>query len=439
MAYLDELSEREYEILILVATGASNKEIAVKLNISINTVKVHLRNIFTKINVASRTEATLYAIVNGIVITPRSEDTLIEPESASHPPNTTTFWRIRLSILVALITLIIIIVWGRYENQSQSQNGSVNESGISDNDTKWQELAPLPEGRFAMAASMYEEKVYMIAGETQTGITDSTIRYTLGKKSWEKLSDKPTAVKDIQTVLIDEKLYVPGGLTENGATMVLEVYDLRKDIWIEKSPLMQPRSAYALAAMDGKLYLFGGWDGEKVVDTVYQYDPIEDSWTIKTHMSGARAYFGAIAILGKIYVTGGWDGMKTLANNEAYVPGRDNPNDIAWETLTPMPAIRCAFAVNTIANTLFVIGGTSDCDGGRDMHSDYTTSILHYIPSEDEWIPIDIGNPYALVQTAVSASSNSLLIFGGINDDLPSKASYSYQVYYILNIPNAQN
>src|SRR5512147_3170269 len=62
-----QISEREREILRLVATGATNQQIAYKLNISINTVKVHLRNIFGKIGVTSRTEATLYAIRVGLV------------------------------------------------------------------------------------------------------------------------------------------------------------------------------------------------------------------------------------------------------------------------------------------------------------------------------------------------------------------------------------
>src|SRR6478672_8058246 len=62
-----QISEREREILRLVATGATNQQIAHQLNISINTVKVHLRNIFGKIGVASRTEATVFAVRSGLV------------------------------------------------------------------------------------------------------------------------------------------------------------------------------------------------------------------------------------------------------------------------------------------------------------------------------------------------------------------------------------
>jgi NarL family two-component system response regulator LiaR len=59
------LSEREMEVLKLAATGVSNKDIAQQLFLSPRTVQVHLGNIFTKLGVASRTEAILYALKRG--------------------------------------------------------------------------------------------------------------------------------------------------------------------------------------------------------------------------------------------------------------------------------------------------------------------------------------------------------------------------------------
>ncbi|NHM27269.1 response regulator transcription factor [Desulfofundulus sp. TPOSR] len=61
------LTNRELEILQLLAQGESNKSIAQKLFISEKTVKNHLTNIFQKLNVNDRTQAVLYAIKNKLV------------------------------------------------------------------------------------------------------------------------------------------------------------------------------------------------------------------------------------------------------------------------------------------------------------------------------------------------------------------------------------
>lgn len=56
------LSEREIEILRIVAGGASNKEVAARLSISVNTVRVHVHEIFKKLGIKSRTQAALYVL-----------------------------------------------------------------------------------------------------------------------------------------------------------------------------------------------------------------------------------------------------------------------------------------------------------------------------------------------------------------------------------------
>jgi DNA-binding NarL/FixJ family response regulator len=66
-AYPDGLSEREVEVLRLIAAGRSNREIAEALVISLNTVFRHVTHILTKTGAANRTEAAAYAIRHGLV------------------------------------------------------------------------------------------------------------------------------------------------------------------------------------------------------------------------------------------------------------------------------------------------------------------------------------------------------------------------------------
>ena len=62
----DPLTERELDVLRLVAQGCSNKEIALKLSVSELTVRTHVSNVLGKLHLASRTQAALYALQKGI-------------------------------------------------------------------------------------------------------------------------------------------------------------------------------------------------------------------------------------------------------------------------------------------------------------------------------------------------------------------------------------
>jgi two-component system NarL family response regulator len=63
----ESLTTRELDVLRMLAAGKSNKEIALRLSITETTVKSHLRSIFTKLGVLSRTEAVTVASRRGLV------------------------------------------------------------------------------------------------------------------------------------------------------------------------------------------------------------------------------------------------------------------------------------------------------------------------------------------------------------------------------------
>ncbi len=62
-----ELTDREMEVLKLIANGLNNSRIAEQLVISENTVKGHISNILSKLHLADRTQAAVYAWQQGIV------------------------------------------------------------------------------------------------------------------------------------------------------------------------------------------------------------------------------------------------------------------------------------------------------------------------------------------------------------------------------------
>lgn len=70
----DDLTAREMEVLRLLASGRSNHEIAEALTVSDETIKTHVGNILTKLHVAHRAQAMIYALKRGVISLDEIED-----------------------------------------------------------------------------------------------------------------------------------------------------------------------------------------------------------------------------------------------------------------------------------------------------------------------------------------------------------------------------
>ncbi len=444
----DSLSERELEILRLVATGAANKEIARQLVISPNTVKVHLRNIFAKIGVASRTEATLYAMKIGLVPAvavqgePSSDtirDTempgeegrgLVEPQPVPTPRVWKT-WQISLALLAVLALVTISVTGLRLLNPFAPAPTTAAQATLSAGlATRWTGKAGLPAPRKGMGAVAYENAFYLIAGQTPAGLDGATLRYRIAENAWETLASKPTAVTDIQAALLGEKIYVPGGCLADGSPIgVMEVYDPRQNSWEAKAPLPEPVCAYALATYEGQLYLFGGKRDGNYLSTVYLYDPQEDRWQERQPMSTPRAYAGAVEVSGKILVIGGYDGQQALSLNEASFPNREDAGEQAWETYAPIPESRYAMGITQLAGLVYLVGGLGDQGSSGEMAS------LQYHPQADEWFQFESAPEPAGAYPSVLSSGSFLYILGGETQAGLSAYHQSYQAIYTISVP----
>ena len=446
------LSEREVEILRLVATGASNKEIAIHLAISPNTVKVHLRNIFTKIGVVSRTEATLYALKSGLVnhpagnLSPAQEqaDRPVEggelalestPLPAERPRGRAALWVFGPGGAILLVLILAGIPWIFSQATRRTLVPPDPTAAVSQIPSRWQEKAPLPAAIEKGCAIFYANNLYLIGGAEGKTILNTVYRGGLAGDVWTKMSARPDAVTDTRCALLGELIYVPGGVNQAGAvTTELAVYDPRDDRWSEKAPLPHGLSRYGLAAFEGKLYLFGGWDGSQYSRAVYAYDPSTDRWSEGAGLPSARSDLSANAVEGKIVLAGGWDGMNALKEVLFYIPSRENSPDGPLSKGPALSQARCQMESVSLANMVYLFGGSAEPGSGSALNP----VVLD--PTQAGWAPLDLpANIQIGRQAAVVNAGNYIHLFGGVSGQQPSSQHLMYQAIYTINIPLTTN
>jgi DNA-binding CsgD family transcriptional regulator len=432
----ETLSERELDVLRCVAGGASNKQIASDLSISQNTVKVHLRNIYVKLDVSSRTEAATAAIHHGYIAVPghssvEAVDSELQVATETVQPAKSAIpiqgldvatkdkgarklaqqnWRILALLLLLLLSAIAILVLA-WQLTNKNQVTEVPEPFQAQpiGDTHWLTSRPMPEGRSNMAVAAVGLDVYQIGGQTAAGVDGKVHVFNSRDAVWREAEEKPTAVADASAVELYGELYVVGGRQANGQpTATVEAYSPSQDAWRPIAALPQP-IAGGLTLSDGAfLYTFGGWDGKKALNTAFVYDPSADSWRPLPSMPHAQAFAAGGALAGKLVVAGGTDGQSELSTCHVFDPISEE-----WSGCPTMLQPRAAAGSAVLLNKLYVIGG------GLNSENEITFSEV-YDPIGETW---QVVNTPTLVDTAgwpfpgVSQVETRIYALGGRKGD----------------------
>jgi DNA-binding CsgD family transcriptional regulator/N-acetylneuraminic acid mutarotase len=401
----EPLSEREREIVRLVATGATNRMIAHQLSISPNTVKVHLRNIFSKLEISSRTEATVTAIREGWVeviedqadgvaaIDGTSATTRARPMEAGVPEGLTVLLeplprtkRLYLLFSVLAIAAVTALSWPRVSSSSAEvcENeftadcpAEAGELALDEPESLWVSGAqmPQPRGRFALVS--FRRYLYVIGGETSEGVTGSTLVYHPQEDAWSTGADKLTPAANLAAVALEDRIYAIGGGSQQGKPLAaLEVYDPETDSWDRAASPPVPLAAHAAAAWGDRVYVFGGWNGASYTGDSFAYDPPSDRWQRLSPMPTARGFAGAAVLNDQIYVVGGYDGQREHKVCELYDPVQD-----LWASCPSMSTPRGGIGLAAVAGQLYAIGGG---------WNSFVTFGERYHPRQGAWHAVEI-------------------------------------------------
>jgi DNA-binding CsgD family transcriptional regulator/N-acetylneuraminic acid mutarotase len=425
------------EIVQLVATGATNQQIARDLTISVNTVKVHLRNIYGKLGVASRTEATMVAVREGWVQVSGPEEEPAQPDAALAPPPAAPWPRLEQQppvslakriALAAAILLALVILFVPQALRSRVNGAQADPiSGVFPTDaldpaaSRWQSRAQMPTPRIGLAVIEYQGLIYTIGGIGSDGVTGQVEVYDPETNTWTVRRPKPTPAGFVSAALLGDRIYVPGGFDDGRQPRELvEVYDPAADSWQGGVPLPEPLGAYALTTLGEQLYLFGGRNALGYSRAAYRYDPQAARWFALAPMDQARGLLSAAPIGDRIYVVGGYDDVAEYDTCASYDPASDT-----WSSCAPMDMPRGGLAVIAIRERLYAIGG------GMDGFLAYNE---RYDPRVDAWSRIETPVTEQWRDLGVAFVYPHLYAIGGWNGGFLS-VNEAYQVLYQIILP----
>ena len=428
------LSEREREVLRLLATGATNKEIATRLVISPNTVKVHLRNIYAKIEVGSRTEASMWALQHGLleVSLPaeRQPSEAASPETPREEPSPSPAAaprRLRGG-LVAFMLLLALVgggLLGRALLAPRSAPVRSSQVVAGAELTRWKQQPALPVARWGMIPVTYANALYLFGGQDERGDFQDGYVLRVNRTQWERLPPAPQPIAGGCAALLGEKIYLAGGLLPSGeAHSQLQVFDPRQGTWEMAAPLPLAVSGCALTAYEGRLYLFGGRDGKAYLDAALRYDPQDDRWSQLPPLATPRAGASAVVTTSGIHLLGGYDAGGALTSHALFLPYRQTDPQASWRSLADVPAAGAQIRATALADLLHVF-----------VLDDAFTRGWVFNANENTWQPVESPPQPLGLDVAVTPAETFIHFLGGRQGTQPSSAHWAYQAIFVTAIP----
>jgi DNA-binding CsgD family transcriptional regulator/N-acetylneuraminic acid mutarotase len=386
---VNPLSEREMEVARLLVTGATNAQIARELVISPHTVKVHLRNVFEKLQVGSRTEASMVLVQHGWVIMPGIE--IPQPSAPAEaapaapatlpvvpapppledwvaPPQT---WQLGV-VGLALVAAVLMVLLPGWVSRPKSSLMLISDSGqtvvgkpVVESLPRWAIQPPLQPARSRMAALQISGQIYVVGGESVGGVTlDRLDIFDLAQGQWTTGTALPTPRANLAMALGGNDLLVAGGSHLDGARTTPRLlddmvrYDRAADRWQAAGKLPTALVGASLVTQGDFVYLIGGWDGRTFRDEVWRLPLAQvnraapDDWEVITRLGVAAAWLGAVVVDQTIYVAGGYNGLRELADFGAY-----NLESGEWRTFAPLNVPRAGLVLVHDGVSVLALGG----------------------------------------------------------------------------------
>lgn len=453
------LSEREMEVAKLLVTGASNNEIAEQLVISPHTVKVHLRNIYEKLTVSSRTEASMLLLQQGWMTLPgveqvsaplsvEQEDAPPDPEPLADMVGKPFAWQLPYLAIALLLTLAILLLPFLVTPGATALSNLLSDgpgAGIGQPSVnvmpRWELRTPLPTARSRFALVTQDQgKLYAIGGEGVDAMPLASVdSYDLNVNEWTSLASLPTPLSNLAAVAWGEEIYVAGGampVVGDAAARALSAdlwrYDILEDGWHLAGQLPAPLAGASLLAAEDALYLVGGWDGEAMRAEIWGLplsagmEPVTaDDWQVVTHLKSPHAFGGAVLVGDALYVVGGYDGRRELDTARRYFLSSGE-----WEALPPLSTPRGGVQLLYDELAIFAVGGG---------WTQPVSTIERYDPATGIWshFPAPIDGEWRNLGAAASRNGYLYLIGGWSGNYLTTHLHY--QSSFRTFLPSTQN